>query len=122
MSATGVISTEFGVFINNVVTPATTVTITNPGRSFQIIGFDAYDVSQPTNNVTVRKNVFDGDIAAQGNTAANRWNLLPVSTTLANTQFTNTDNIFVDLVNLDVKGIFIRMIANPSQSLIIVQT
>jgi len=125
MSATGVISTEFGVFINNTTAAGavTSLTIANPGRSFQIIGFDVYDTNQPTAAVTVRKNLVGGDIAAQGTTAVDRWNLLPISATLANTQFSSTDNIFVDLVAAaDIKGVFIRMIANPSQALTIVQT
>ena len=99
------------------------LTIANPGRSFQIIGFYAYEVSGATNSVTVRKNTNTGNIAAQGNTAGgiSGWNALPISTTLANTQFGPTDNLYVDLVNADIKGIFIRMV-DPQDTLTIVQS
>ena len=125
MSATGSISTELGCFVDNTVTAAgNTLTIANPAIPFQIIGLYAYEVTGATVGVAVHKNTIGGDQAAAGNTGAglSGWNALPLSTTLANTIFTTTDNVFVNLINPDIKAVYIRMIHSPADPLTIVQT
>ena len=124
MSATGSISTELGCFVDNTVGAVTTLTIANPAIPFQVIGLYAYEVTGATNGVAVHKNTIGGVQAAVGNTGAglSGWNALPLSTTLANTVFTTTDNVFVNLINTDIKGVYIRMIHSPADPLTIVQT
>ena len=129
MAATGVICSSFGVWVNNMTNPATTMTISNPGRSFKIVGFDVYDSNQPTADVTVRKNSGAGNIAARITTGVNGWNqgLLadqaPLTGTVADTEFSSTDDLYIEFVaSGDINAILIRMVANPSQPLEIVQT
>lgn len=71
-----------------------TVTITNPGRSFRILGVTGTGVAASV--ITVKKNTSGGDIAAVVTTDVTDEPMWGVLTT-ANVEFASTDNVFIDV-------------------------
>lgn len=85
-----------------------TVTITNPGRAFRILGATAEGVAASV--VTIKKNTSGGNIAAVITTDVSgetMWGAL----TKANLEFAATDNIFIDVATQNAGQVDILCVA-----------
>ncbi len=92
-----------------------TATITNPGRTFKVIG--AFGTGLDTSVITVRKNTGAGAIVAVCTLAAGDLDDFPSVITTANASFLATDNIHITIATANATAMKLLCMASDSQSL-----
>lgn len=105
MAATGSVSTQF-VIAGYLTTPAGAFTIANPGRSFRVVGLEAYNAGG-TPAITLADGA--GNTIATGNTVTNGWVKLPM--TLANAEILSNENLVLTNAANTTSFVIIRCMA-----------